>query len=43
VAGTINALSYILWSLWLIAAGVTLLRSRSEDGAGRRDAAEVER
>jgi hypothetical protein len=39
VAGTINALSYILWSLWLIAAGVLLLRRRPEGGAGRRDAA----
>ena len=28
-AGTINALSYILWSAWLIATGVVLLRARS--------------
>ena len=26
-AGTINALSYILWSIWLIAIGLTLLRA----------------
>jgi hypothetical protein len=26
-AGPINALSYILWSVWLIGAGVALLRS----------------
>ena len=26
-AGTINALSYILWSIWLIATGLTLLRA----------------
>jgi hypothetical protein len=26
VAGTINALSYLLWSLWLIATGVVLGR-----------------
>jgi hypothetical protein len=29
VAGIINALSYILWSIWLIALGITVLR-RSE-------------
>jgi hypothetical protein len=27
VAGTVNALGYVLWSLWLIASGVTLLRA----------------
>jgi Domain of unknown function (DUF4386) len=43
VAGTINALSYVLWSLWLLAAGVLLLRSRPEGGAGHRAAAEVDR
>jgi hypothetical protein len=43
VAGAINALSYLLWSLWLIATGVLLLRGRPEGGAGRRDAAEGER
>jgi hypothetical protein len=26
VAGAINALSYILWAIWLIATGVFLLR-----------------
>src|SRR5215212_973851 len=30
VADTINALSYILWSLWLIGTGIALLRFRSE-------------
>jgi glycine/D-amino acid oxidase-like deaminating enzyme len=31
-AGTINALSYVLWSLWLIATGVLLLRGRAPAG-----------
>jgi hypothetical protein len=35
VAGTINALSYILWSLWLIGSGVALLRFRPDVGAPR--------
>jgi Domain of unknown function (DUF4386) len=39
VAGTVNALSYVLWSLWLIAAGVTLLRSRPETVPARSGAA----
>jgi hypothetical protein len=30
VAGPINALSYILWSVWLIGTGVALLRFRPE-------------
>jgi hypothetical protein len=33
VAGPINALSYILWSLWLIGSGIALLRFRSEVGS----------
>jgi hypothetical protein len=33
VAGPINALSYILWSVWLIGTGVALLRFRPEADA----------
>jgi hypothetical protein len=29
VAGTINALAYIVWSLWMVGAAVFLLRWRS--------------
>ena len=38
VAGTVNALSYLLWSVWLIATGVSLLRGRPAGVAadGRR-------
>jgi hypothetical protein len=28
IAGTINAFAYIAWSIWLIGAGVFLLRAR---------------
>ena len=38
VAGTINALSYILWSLWLIGSGIALLRFRPEIDALRTSA-----
>jgi hypothetical protein len=34
-AGTVNALAYILWSLWLIGAGVSLVRERSRAVEGR--------
>jgi hypothetical protein len=30
VAGAINAVSYILWSLWLVGTGLALLRARPE-------------
>jgi hypothetical protein len=30
LAGTINAVAYILWSLWLVGTGVSLLRARPE-------------
>jgi hypothetical protein len=29
IAGTVNALAYVLWSLWLIGTGVALLRTNS--------------
>jgi Domain of unknown function (DUF4386) len=32
-AGTMNALSYILWSLWLVGTGIALLRVRPEAAA----------
>jgi len=39
-AGAVNALGYVLWSLWLIAAGVALLRNKAPAArpapAGRR-------
>jgi hypothetical protein len=34
VAGTINALSYVLWSVWLVATGVLLLRDRVAGAPG---------
>jgi hypothetical protein len=40
-AGMINALSYILWSLWLIAVGVTVLLRRAEPGLVERTAKEL--
>ncbi len=30
LGGTINALSYLVWALWLMAVGVTLLIRRGE-------------
>lgn len=30
LAGTINAVAYLAWSLWLVATGVSLLRARPE-------------
>jgi hypothetical protein len=30
LAGTINAVAYLAWSLWLVATGVSLLRASSE-------------
>ena len=30
LAGTINAVAYLVWSLWLVATGVSLLRARPE-------------
>jgi hypothetical protein len=37
-AGAINALSYILWSVWLIGTGIALLRRRSDVDASRTSA-----
>ncbi|MGL4648239.1 MAG: DUF4386 domain-containing protein [Caldilineaceae bacterium] len=34
-AGLINAVSYILWSIWLIAAGIMLLMRRPDVAAGK--------
>ncbi|MDQ3227006.1 MAG: DUF4386 domain-containing protein [Chloroflexota bacterium] len=31
IAGTINALAYIVWSLWLVGVGVFLLRARLDE------------
>jgi hypothetical protein len=39
LGGTINALSYLAWSLWLIAAGVTLLVPRDNSTLTERGAA----
>ena len=30
LAGTINAIAYLAWSLWLVATGISLLRARAE-------------
>jgi hypothetical protein len=30
LAGTINAVAYLVWSLWLVATGISLLRARPE-------------
>jgi hypothetical protein len=30
LAGTINAVAYLAWSLWLVATGISLLRTRAE-------------
>ncbi len=37
-AGTVNALSYLAWALWLMTAGVVLLTRRAEAPAGYRPA-----
>lgn len=36
LAGTINALSYLAWALWLIVVGVVLLARRAEPGLAAR-------
>ena len=39
LAGTINALSYLAWALWLIVIGVVLLVRRSERAPATRSVA----
>ena len=38
LGGTINALSYLAWALWLVAVGVTLLVRREEPDLAERGA-----